>query len=278
LHHAWRRGSRGAERVPARYDKEAFGTAPTIAEARRVTTRRTRSPYRRRVVDAVASQLRGVDADLEASNTFDALLELPVDKWSAFLAARPNRRTESLVARLIAEGRKAVSNEPDRALAMFLAAEEVTNTLKDVLRLARYRGVLAKERAHALRVLGRYTEALADVDAAEAFLSEVPASAYDLTFVRWTRATILFDMGRYPEALSLAVAVVRSFEKFEDLEYAHQARILVADLLCERGAVEDALAMYRELQGYFEEQDDDEITPALAKRIRECETHLADST
>jgi len=239
-----------------------------------VTTRRTRSPYRRRVVDAIASQLRGVDADLEASNTFDALLKLPVDAWSAFLATRPNRRTESLVARLIAEGRREIPNEPERALAMFRAAEEVTNTLKDVLRLARYRGVLAKERAHALRVLRRYPEALAEVDSAEAFLSEVPASAYDLTFVRWTRATILFDIARYPEALSLAVNVVRSFEKFEDIEYAHQTRILVADLLRERGAVEDALAMYRELHRYFEEQEDDEIAPALAERIADCERRI----
>jgi tetratricopeptide (TPR) repeat protein len=239
-----------------------------------VTSRRTRLPNRRRVVDAVASQLRGIDADLEASHAFDELLKLRVEEWPVFLAARPSRRTESLAARLIAEGRRQVPNQPERALAMFTAAEGVTNSLKDAIRLARYRGVLAKERAHALRVLRRYTEALAEVDSAEAFLSHVPASAYDLTFVRWTRATILYDIGRYPEALGLAVTVVRSFEKFEDIEYAHQARILVADLLRERGAVEDALAMYRELHGYFKEQDDDEITPALVKRIADCEAYL----
>ena len=239
-----------------------------------MTSRRTRLPKRRRVVDAVASQLRGVDADLEASHTFDELLKLPVEEWPAFLATRPSRRTESLVARLIAEGRREVPNQPARALAMFTAAEGVTNSLKDAIRLARYRGVLAKERAHALRILRRYAEALAEVDSAEAFLSHVPASEYDLTFVRWTRATVLFDLGRYSEALDLAVTVVRSFEEFEDIEYAHQTRILVADLLRERGAVDDALAMYRELHGYFEEQEDDEITPALAKRIADCEAHL----
>lgn len=234
-----------------------------------------RPPSRRRVVDAVASLLRGTDEELEASHTFDELSKRPIEQWPDFLAFRPHLRTESLVARLIAEGRREVQRRPEEALVIFKVAEGVANGIRDPIRLATYRGNLAKERAHALRVLRRYPEALEAVDSAESFLSHVPSSAYELAFVRWARAMIFFDTARYTEALTLAITVVRSFEKFEDIEYAQQARILVADLCREKGDIEDALAMYREALAYFEEQDDEEIVPKLRTRLAACEARLA---
>ena len=228
---------------------------------------RDRAPSRRRVVDAVASLLRGTDEELEASRTFDELSKLAVEEWSGFLAARPHRRTESLVATLAAEGRREAQERPQRALAVFAVAESVTNDLRDVFLLAEWRARLARERANAFLTLRRYQEALEAVDSAEAFLSHARDADFDLPFVRWVRAMVFFETKRYSEALTLAVSVVRAFEKCDDIEYANQVRILVADICYANGDVDDAMRMYRDLLAYFEEQGDDQIVAALRAKL-----------
>ena len=237
---------------------------------------RTRNRDRRRVTDAVASLLRRTDEEFEASSTYDELSRLAVEEWSDFLIARPHRRTESLVARLAAEGRRETRERPPRALAIFAVAVSITNDLRDVFLLAEWKARLARQRAEALLALRRYPEALEAVDSAEAFLSHVrDAAAYELPFVRWIRARIFFETERLSEALNLAVAVVHSFEKCEDVECANQVRILVADICAARGEIEDANSMYRELLVYFEEQEDEEIVSLLRPKVAKCE---ADAT
>jgi tetratricopeptide (TPR) repeat protein len=228
-------------------------------------------PNRRRVADAVASLLRDTDEELEASRTYDELSKLGVEEWSSFLAARPHRRTESLVARLAAEGRRETEKRPELALAILAVAESVANELRDVFLLAEWRARLARERASALLALRRYPEALDAVDSAEAFLAHVRDANFDLPFVRWLRARIFFETERHEEALNLAVAVVRAFDKCDDLEYANQARILVADICYVQGNVGDALSMYRDLLVYFEEQKDEEIASTLTLKISSCQ-------
>jgi tetratricopeptide (TPR) repeat protein len=238
---------------------------------------RDRPGRRGRVIDAVESLLRGNDEELEASRTFDELATLRIEDWSAFLTARPHRRTESLVARLTAEGRRAAKESPERALAMFAVAEGVANDLRDPFLIARCRGYLAKERAHALRVLRRYAEALEAVDSAEAFLSHVYEAAYELAFVRWARAMIFFETNRCDKALRLAVTVARTFEKCDDFEYANHVRILVADACDALGETGDAISMYLELLKYFEDLGDEDIVPMLRSKLAVCGAKVVDT-
>ena len=238
------------------------------------TARKRRVARRRHMRDVLARMLRDSDEELEASHTFDELMNRPIEAWPRFLAERPKLCTESLVVRLTAEGRHELEQRPEHALAMFIVAEGVASMLTDAFGIAEYRGNLAKERANALRILGRYPEALEALDSAEAFLSHLPAPDYDLTFIRWGRATVLFYMTRYGEARALAEGVVRIFDKFGETEYGHLARILLANIRCEQGEVEQAAATYRELLAYFEEQRDREMVPKLNANLADCAVRL----
>ena len=121
-----------------------------------------------------------------------------------------------------------------------------------------------------LRALRRYAEALEAIDSAEAFLTHARDSAYELAFVRWARALILFDTERYNEALRLSVAVARSFEKCDDIEYANHVRILVGDICDAAGETEDAISMYLELLKYFEAIGDEDIGRILRAKLARC--------
>jgi tetratricopeptide (TPR) repeat protein len=134
--------------------------------------------------------------------------------------------------------------------------------------------MIEKERSNALRLLGRYPEALAALDAAEGFLKYLPAPAYDQNFVDWNRATVLFYMTRYAEALPLSMLVVDTFRRLGEADYAQQSRILVANIFCEQGNVLGAHAMYREVLSYFDAQRNRELVAQLNANLAECEVRL----
>lgn len=218
-------------------------------------------------------EARRCSRDAEAA--FAALLGRPVESWPWYLEATTSaEECEQLVRRIVADARQRLDRSPERALDLLNGAAEIANALPDGPAAAEERAALEKERANALRMLGRYRDALAALDAATLLLRRLPAPTYDLAFIEWGRATVLFGMSRYSEALGLARAVTRTFRSFGDIERAQQVRVLEATILCDQGEVLIARTAYRELAEYFRNAGDRELVARITANLAECEVRL----
>jgi tetratricopeptide (TPR) repeat protein len=238
-----------------------------------LAARPARRPLGRHLQDAATRVLRATSDDRQTEPTFADLLARPIETWTAYLQAHPSLQTAGIVRRLVAEAREEFDRRADHALLILDVAAEVARTFTDADARAEHHASVEKERANALRMLGRYSEAFDALDAAEGLLASLPSPAYDLTFVRWGRATLLFYATRYAESLPLAHDVVRAFLKFGETEYARQAEVLVANILCEQGNVANAHAMYSRLLSYFTSRDT-ELVARLHANLAECEVRL----
>jgi tetratricopeptide (TPR) repeat protein len=232
----------------------------------------------RREIDELASLATGrVSTDQQADAVFELLRHLTLKDWGNWLAQHPSARTRGLVERFIAEARRSLNDRPDDALQLLDLAVEVANALPDVFDLAECRGNIEVQRASALRHLGQYPAALDATDAAERFLRHLPAPTFDLAFVAWARANVLFSMSRYTEALALIRDVERTFLSFGDPYHAARSRLLQANILCDQGETLAAERMYRELLRYFEADEDQEMIAWLTQNLADCAVRRDDA-
>jgi tetratricopeptide (TPR) repeat protein len=238
--------------------------------ARRKTTRL----FAAQIADAQNVARRIVIEDAAAEDTFETLLDCPIETWIDHFSARPGLRTEGLIRRLIREARTEFDRRAERALKLLDIGVTIANSLSDVVALAEHRATLAKERANALRMLGRYPEALEALDEADRFLDDVPVTGAERALVDWARATILFYMTRYSDALPLIRAASAELMCFGELPRAQQARLLEAGILYEMGEAAPALRMYEELTPYFWSTGDIDTTARLLADRAECEMRL----
>jgi len=232
----------------------------------------------RREIDELVSLVGGrVSIDSDADATFEILHRLAPDHWTSWLADHPSTRTRGLVERIIAEARRSLNDRPEHALQLLDVAVIVANALPDVLDIAECRGNVEVQRASALRHLGRYPAALEATDVAARFLGHLPAPTFDLAFVSWARANILFSMTRYAEALPLSRDVEQTFLSFGDPYHAARSRLLTANILCEQGDVPAAEELFRDLLRYFEDDDDQEMVAWLTQNLADCAVRRDDA-
>jgi len=178
----------------------------------------------------------------------------------------------ALVLSLIREARDGFDRRADRSLRILEAAASVASAISDAEIRIEFVGNVAKEKANVLRRLGQNSDALASLDYAESILSQLPAAGFDLNFVRWARATVLFYMGFYGEAHSLAIEVVSVFREFGEVRYLREAEMLIASSLCEQGRVVEARDSFVALAAYFDA--DPHMAPRVRANIADCEARL----
>jgi tetratricopeptide (TPR) repeat protein len=165
-----------------------------------------------------------------AEEMVPALLATPAETWRAEMHLTPELRSLPALRVMSVEARKVLETSPERALRITTLAAEFA----EVLPLDSYsgdsvfhlRGACWKEQANALRYLGRFKEALKALDRAEICFSHASASQFNLATVAYVRATVLCEIQRTEEALSLARSSADIFLAHGDVQrYAH-ARIL----------------------------------------------------
>jgi tetratricopeptide (TPR) repeat protein len=234
-----------------------------------------RRPDPRRIDQAETLVQRAEEEDRAAQKTFAHLMERPIEAWAEYLAANPAQRTEGLIRRLITEARTEYDRRADYALELLSVAASIANALTDPVAIADQRGTIAKERANALRMLSRYQEALDELDWAERFLVHLPVNVFDLAVVEWARATVLFYMTRYGEALPLVRHAAKILRQFGDIPRAQQVRLLEAGILYEMGDTETALGIYEGLVDYFDRSGDFETLARVFGDIATCEMRLS---
>src|SRR5205823_4109738 len=127
----------------------------------------------------------------EAVRMLAPLLASPIRLSDARIAANPRFRTEGVVRMLCAEANGMHEKRPKFSLQLAEAACAISEALDTSG--ARYcRGLALRERANALRYLGRFTEALRSLDLAESMFDSSPgADPFDRAIVGYIRGTVL---------------------------------------------------------------------------------------
>jgi tetratricopeptide (TPR) repeat protein len=106
------------------------------------------------------------------------------------------------------------------------------------------RGYAEKGRTNALRMLGRYQEAMQLLIDAEQHFVDARYCTLEIGEVRYVRAGILFKMQRWPEAQEAAGQARRIFEEEHDRTRALHARMIEGCILVERGSLDAARAVF----------------------------------
>lgn len=231
-------------------------------------------PLTEHVDEARSRATKRAGDDAAGWSALRRLKDLPTEPWFAHAGGQELPGTAGLVRRMIAEARGEFDRHPKDAIAILDVADRVASAINDALELAEHRGVIAKERAEALRMLGRHRDALDALDTSEEFLSKLPAPAYDLAFVHWVRAAVLFYLTRYDEALSFARRAASVLRAHGDIERASQVRMIEANILCEKGDVEGAHRIFTRLLLFFGRGENREMVARLNANLAECEVRL----
>lgn len=115
------------------------------------------------------------------------------------------------------------------------------------------RGTAWKERANALRLLGRYRDALDAVDAAEDAFRHLHFCAFGLANADYVRATILWERGDYAETLRLAADCAEQFYELGDDARFVLARNLEAHVRAATGETRAARDIFEQLLIFVED-------------------------
>lgn len=197
----------------------------------------------------LARQVEIEDADAE--RLLASMLKTPAAVAWRDLTTERSYRTAGVVRRLLRAANESCEREPLDALTM----ADTAAGLAGVLDNGRYpqsvitslRATAAKERANALRFLGRYDEALAALDEAERAFEDVPGAPLGRTTVTYIRAGILVERGEYAQALPLARESAREFRRAGDTDRYMRARHLEGHIQFYLRDVRAARTIYLEI-------------------------------
>lgn len=211
-----------------------------------------------------AERLAGETAT--ADETFTRLMAQPLEKWERFLADHPHLRTEGLARRLIDEAVGALDRRPAHALALLDHVEGVLSTVHGDM-ADEYRSEVWKNRSNALRMLGRYDDALAAANAARAAAEACRIGAFAYAQATYTRGIVLFKMGRFAEAYADAREAAFRFSEFGDVRRVAHARSLEAVALTEQGAIAEALQVHETILPHLERLGDADAAARVTANI-----------
>jgi tetratricopeptide (TPR) repeat protein len=196
--------------------------------------------------------------DEEASRILKPLLNSPLRFRNAKLEGKPRCHTEGMVRMLCAAANERHESRPTFSLELTVTACTIAKALPRTDEAARRlsMAMALRERANALRYLGKFNDALRALEYAERFFDTSPgADDFDLAIVWYIRATVFMKSDRLPEGTVLAREAARVFHEYgdEDREltsvnvgacclllsgYAQEAAVAfaqVSDLARERG-------------------------------------------
>lgn len=203
-----------------------------------------------------------------------ALMATPLETWPLYLAAHPSAATEALVRRIVDAAVAELERQPAGSLALLDAADSIAEHVNDQNGQFECRSEVWKNRANALRILGRYEEALSATVMAERFSEEIPTGGFMLAQIIYTRGTVLFKMGRFAETIQIARDASLSFAEYGDVKRVIHARNLEAIALTERGETAEGLRVYLLIANQLKQLDDPQMTARVTENIAVSHQHL----
>jgi tetratricopeptide (TPR) repeat protein len=197
-------------------------------------------------IQAVASQLE--DESLAARDLGKRLLEHP-DQTEGILRFAP--ATAGALAAALESARTLLDISPSRALEVTYAAEALARridwTTYPTVVAAEHRGNLFNERANALRLLGKYPEALGSVGRATLEYERSLASAHSVAVVEYIAACVLREQEDRTAAMRKLKSAAGVFADFSDTTRLLHCRILEGVILSETGHQREARTLFMEL-------------------------------
>jgi tetratricopeptide (TPR) repeat protein len=133
-----------------------------------------------------------------------------------------------------------------------------------------------KGRANALRHLGYFDDALADLGVAARLFAEAKYCERESGQVEYVRATVLFKRERWNDALAAARASRRHFLAAKDPRRAAHAQIVEANVLIEQGATNQGRTLLHRLRRVLHELRDSEALPRVWLNLAVCEIRRGD--
>lgn len=223
---------------------------------------------------------RVADEDEQAERLLEPLLANPVALARMNLAEKSKFRTGGVVRQLVAAARSALEREPLEALAFADAAIEIAESIADEAYPAQaifdLRGTAWKERANALRLLGRYDDALSALDrAAEAF-RQTPNVPIGLATVKYVRAVVHFERGELEPAYEMLEDCVREFLHLGDIDRVMRARHVQANIRFDQGNIPAARAIFEEVLRYGEAEGDLSWVARESNTVGRCALEMGD--
>ncbi|HEX8171330.1 MAG TPA: hypothetical protein VF824_12390 [Thermoanaerobaculia bacterium] len=204
------------------------------------------------VVDVMAFATRAREEEARAAAACDAIFTGPPAWWQQRLRSVAGTSSAGMVKELLARMREALASSPANALQMTAMAVQVANDL-DVAAypcdyVVKLRAQAYRDHAYVLSFMGRYPEALQFADRSQRLFDQVPLPEYDLARLALVRANIMRAIDRGSEAVALTREAAATFRRFGDDAKYLDARITEAATLYQTGAVEQALALWQELE------------------------------
>ena len=214
-----------------------------------------------------------------AGGVLEVVEATPPEGWPS-LAERPEFQTNAALEKLSDEVRRRLDRNPREALALSELATAIADALPatayPAVTLAQIRAMAWKDRANALRFLGRYDEAFDAIARAEDVLEKHVALGLDRAVVGLVKALTFMDTGRLDEAKALATTCGSVFLEHGDLTRALYAGEIEATILYEEKRYADALPLYTSLLDVARITGDAEVEARLHHNAACCALSLED--
>jgi tetratricopeptide (TPR) repeat protein len=211
--------------------------------------------------DRMAREKRAADYD------FAALIATPLEIWPLYFADHPSAPTEALVRLIVDAAVAELERQPAYSLSLLDAADSVAGCVSDPNGQSEFRSEVWKNRANALRILGRYDEALSSTVTAERFADEIATGGFMLAQIIYTRGTVLFKMGRFAETIKTARDASGRFAGYGDVKRVIHARNLEAVALAEQGETAEGLRVYLLIAQQLQHLEDPQMTARVTENI-----------
>lgn len=229
----------------------------------------------------LASRRRHRLSDLHAADlaNLDSILREASDGSVVARIAEVDIATETAVVHLLQAGRNMIDTEPARATEVFSGALVVAASLSDTPAelIAALTAEAFKGRANALRQLGDFSAALAELsNAAQQFAAAEYCDA-EAGQVEYTRATVFLSMEAHTEAVQAARAARRHFLAVSDTRRAVHVDILEAGIRFERGDVDAARSMFHKLRRSLVPLRDRDALARVWLNLGACELRRRDA-
>ncbi|HVR39060.1 MAG TPA: tetratricopeptide repeat protein [Thermoanaerobaculia bacterium] len=201
-------------------------------------------------VFAFAERLK--QEDVRAAQICDEALTGPPSWWPARLLQLEGVRCAGMVRQLLDRMRHFLETSPTKALQVTTLAIELANEL-DVIEypndfVIRLRAQALRDHAYVLSFMGRFPEALKTAERSQQLFDQVPLPEYEVARLNLVRASILRATDRGDEAIALAREAAETFLRFGDRTRYVNALITEAAFLYDKGAISDALQLWRSIE------------------------------
>ncbi len=215
-----------------------------------------------------------------AANIVERQLQrTPIAEWPS-LAESPALRNNAALEQMSEEVRKRIERKPVEALAIANVATSIAESLPANSYpppvMAQIRSTALRDRANALRYLGRLDEAYDSIETAEARLGEFAGAAHDRAIVWFVKAMILGQMDLFDEAEQVITGAGVVFADVNDSSRFLQAGLVHGNLLGRQERYEEARQIFGDLLSVATLSRDVEAQARLHNNLGYCATNLED--